>query len=285
MRTEKKVAIIVAICLIVAGFGLASISAMAAGGNVFNLIKKDVNTEEKTYDINKDFENIEIRVGSKDIRIEKSSDKDAHFVCYENENVKYDVNVEGKTLKIEQKNTNKLNLLMWDEGSFNDDILYLPKDQYESFTGNLGSGDFSILTGLKFSELSLEVGSGDISLDSVNCTNKLNVHCGSGSIKAENVDSEGSLVARTGSGNIRLNSCEGVTVELKAGSGDIELDSCDGTSISIATSSGDVSGTLKTGKKFDAHAGSGSVRVPSDSGEGTCTVKTGSGDIELSVLN
>jgi DUF4097 and DUF4098 domain-containing protein YvlB len=266
----------------VIGLGMMAVSAASAKNDYKQLIKTE-NVEEKTYDIEESFDNIEIGVGMNDLIVKRSEDKAAHFFCTETERIKYNVEVKNNTLYIKEKNNKTLiNIVSFANSPSN--VLYLPKDTYESVTGTLGSGDIIIDEAFSFADLSLKVGSGDVKISNVKCQNLFKAHTGSGAINATSVTSEGSFEATTGSGRIELTSCVGTTVELKTGSGRIVFDDCDGTDLKMSTGSGDIRGTLRTGKAFTTKAGSGDVIVPSGTKEnGTCEVKTGSGDIEISV--
>ena len=282
MRTEKKVAIAVAGALMVLGVGMMSVAAVSARGNFLELAKHS-EYEMKTYDITEDFKDIDIGVGMNDIVFAKSEDKDAHFECAETEKIKYTVEVKSNTLYIKEKqNKTLIDLVGFSNSPSN--VLSLPKDTYEKVTASLGSGDITIEGFYSFEELSLKVGSGDIRLSDAVCSKKLEAVASSGSVNVTNVTSKGDFSAKTGSGRIELANCDGKDVKLKTGSGRIVLDKCDGESLSMSTGSGDICGSLKSGKVFSAKAGSGDVSVPaSTEGSGTCEVKTGSGDIEITV--
>lgn len=280
MRTEKKAALIVAGALLIVGLGMAAVSLVSVGSDYNKLVKQNT-YEEKTYDVTEDFKNISMEIGSHDINILRSDDKDAHFVCSESDQIKYDVQVKNNTLFIKEKANKIFNFsFVFDQYPIVSK-LYLPKDTYEIVSCRLGSGDITITEKFSFDELSFKVGSGDIVVSDASCKNKFSADASSGKLKITNTLSQGSFYARTGSGDIDLTACEGMTFEVKTGSGDISLSSCDGTSISMSTGSGDITGTVKTAKTFDAKAGSGDVRVPVDGNGGTCTIRTGSGDIKI----
>ncbi len=244
MRTEKKIILIIAVILVVIGIGMMAVSVMTSG---LKFVKAGGTSEyeQKKYDVAEDFDNLKITIGFQDIAIERSEDGQTHYICYEDDNTKFDVEVQGKTLIITQRQTEK-----WDFNfNFSDfnvhSTLYLPKDIYENVAIITGSGDVSISSGFNFSDLDVKVGSGEIDIQDF----------------------------------------ESIAIKLETGSGDIDLKSCDAKDITIITGSGDVRGTLKSGKKFDAVAGSGDVDVPASSGEGTCKVRTGSGDIDFEIEN
>jgi DUF4097 and DUF4098 domain-containing protein YvlB len=284
MRTEKKIAIIIAVILVVFGVGMATVSMVSVAGDFKKVIKNNANYVEKTYDVTEDFDFIDFSISSDDIRFEKSSDNNTHFTCKEAEDIKYVVKVDGKTLKIKQEENNRLYLNFGINNEDTTAVLYLPKDSYEKLSGKTGSGDINLNESFSFSEISLEVGSGDISLSDVKCKFILYAKTSSGDIETKNVTSEGSFSATTGSGNVKLENSNGANVAIKTGPGNVKLKAFDGTSIGITTGSGDVEGTLRSAKQFDAKASSGDVNVTGYGDGGTCTVRTGSGDITLSVL-
>ena len=54
----------------------------------------------------------------------------------------------------------------------------------------------------------------------------------------------------------------------------------------LQAGSGSVKGTIKTGKIFEATAGSGTVSVPAnDENGGKCVIHTGSGDIRIEIAS
>ncbi len=283
MRTEKKAAIIVAAALIIVGMAIVAVSVKGVGYE-FKKLVGTAEYEEKTYDIAEDFDSVKIDAGFNDIAIVKSDDKDAHFLCYEDEKNKFEVEVKNKTLFITEKSKKNLNINFGIVNEAGANTLYLPKEAYDSFVCKLGSGDIIVDQKLSFGEMVIHVGSGDIIAHDINCKKSLAVKTSSGSIDLADSETEGKLSAETGSGKIKLDGCVGSSVDLHTGSGDISFFNCDGSNITIKTGSGDVEGTLRTGKKFEAKVGSGDINVPSDSEGGTCTIKAGSGDIDISVI-
>ena len=280
MRTEKKVALLVAVSLVVLGVAMATIAMTMVKWN-FTSFATETEYQQKSYDISEDFDSIEIKSGDQDITIVKSDDNNAHFTCYENDDISFDVKVEGKTLHIEENTKKKWNINLMEFSGDREDVLYLPKDTYESLSVMLGSGDIKTNENFTFSAIEAKVGSGDINISNLQCKNKFEFEVASGKVIVTDTVSKGSFDISTGSGDIQLNNCEGLTVELNTGSGAIEFSGLEGTSINMVTGSGDVEGSLKSGKVFDAITMSGDCSVPANEGNGTCTVRTGSGDIEL----
>ncbi len=95
----------------------------------------------------------------------------------------------------------------------------------------------------------------------------LSMEATSGSVQLRDVLASASLAAETKSGNIRL-------------------DACDAPSITLTSSSGSVTGTLLSDKLFDVQSTTGSENCPPSIRDGgSCTVRTSSGDIRLSVVS
>jgi DUF4097 and DUF4098 domain-containing protein YvlB len=322
MRLEKKITIIVAVCLVILGVCMMSVSILAAGKDFMNLIST-VEYTERTIDIAEDFDEIKLELLSRDLEIYKSVDGQAHFICQESEDEKYTAEVKGNTLVITQKENAKMHISFVVVTPDVHNELYLPNKAYENFTCSLGSGDISMKEDFRFNDVEvkvgsgeaflenftaaelgvtsgsgsiglknlsadgveLKVGSGDVNIDGLAISKKLEAETHSGDIEINNIISRGSFSVSTGSGSIDLTDCQSVSMDAKTASGDINLKSCDAMSLNFKTGSGDVTGTLKTAKSFDADTGSGDIKVPADGNGGNCVIRTGSGDIEIEVEN
>lgn len=172
-----------------------------------------------------------------------------------------------------------------------------------SLTLSSTSGGIAV-SGAEAGTLRAESSSGDIKLKSISA-NSVTVSSTSGSIALEAVDAkavEGTsssgdqeyldLTADTlntestsGEQDLKNVILTGAAV-LRSSSGDIEMERCDAASLSISTSSGSVKGSLLSGKDFEAHSSSGSIRIPdSDRSAGTCEIRTSSGDIRIQIAD
>ena len=146
-----------------------------------------------------------------------------------------------------------------------------------------GTGDISIVNCKIEDFVNGKVGSGNVDCSQVSC-NSINFHTGSGDIAMNGVSCASDIETVTSSGDISLTDAVSETgFNASTGSGDITLNACDAGEMELKTGSGDITGTLKSAMKFDANSGSGDIRVPADGNGGNCSVKTGSGDIDLSI--
>ncbi len=303
MRTEKKVAILVATLMVIVGTIMAGTSFKAAGSNFKGMFKSE-EYEMVTKDITESFDDIEINIGDQDLKIKKSDSSKAYLVCYESKNVKFDVGVNRNTLRIEEKANRSFLNYDFINGTMGPSELYLPEDEYNNVTIHIGSGDLYIQDAFKFRDVKTDIGSGDTYLSNLTLeeikakigsgqiwltgskVTSADLHTGSGDIAIEDLACKKNFNAETLSGTLFLTNLDSTeSLGGKTGSGDIILKSCDSMKMEFKTGSGDVTGSVKTAKTFDADSGSGDVRLPADGNGGTCYIRTGSGDIEIEVEN
>jgi hypothetical protein len=243
MNSFKRIILTVAAVCTVVG-SVTVLWALSRMGWRMNELET-VTFSEKTTVIDTDFDSIQITDINAHISLYQSQNGECKAVFTETEHLTFDIQNNGGTLTIEQKDDSK-----WYErfGVIVSDTyylkLYLPKAQYSELTIESVSGDAELTSGLDF---------GDINISTV-----------SGNITATGILPENMTVSTV--------------------SGDITLDKCDGVTIDIATVSGDVKAHLLTDKTFYIDTDSGTVNVPeSVSGAGDCRIDTTSGDILVTV--
>ena len=282
MRTEKKISIFIAIGMIALGAILAFVALMLAKFNMSGLMKTSDYVEKK-YDISGDYKDIDIDLKEMDLVITRSEDDETHFTCYENDKTSFRTEISGKKLVITEKLKNNLINFQLGVGP-KACVLYLPKDSYEDIKASLGSGDVDISEEFAFDDVNIKTGTGDITLKGIKASDA-KIESGTGNVETNGLKCSNEISIKTGSGDLALSdTVSDNEFKIKTGSGEVELSSCDGRDIEIETGTGDVSGTFLTGKEFRTKSGAGDVNVPENGGNGTCSVKTGSGDIDLSVL-
>ncbi len=154
----------------------------------------------------------------------------------------------------------------------------------DSLNLNTASGDMRI-GGLELDGIELSTASGDIRLGDASVSGSLGIHSASGDIELTDINC-GSLEAETASGTQEL--CNVIcsdAMNLESTSGDIRLEHCDAASLLLESTSGLISGTLLSGKDFDAQSTSGSIKLPESSGSAKCRIKTTSGDIHFEIAS
>ena len=305
MRTEKKVAIIVAVMMVILGSVMAA-SAFRTAEAEMKTSYKDEDYQEKKIEIAESFDDIEIKLLDRDLEILRSSDNKAYFECREGKRAKFEAYVSGGTLKVEEELESKVFNI---DGLFVDGInfdtkLYLPKDSYNNLTVSLGSGDINSKENFSFRDIDVVVGSGDVYLSNLaseevkgktgsgqvwfydSKAKRVQIKSGSGDIAVENLACERTFEAEVSSGDVTLTEVTASqSFDVSTGSGDITLRSCDSMNINMKSGSGKIRGSVKTAKSFDAKSGSGDVNVPESGNGGNCVIRTGSGDIDITVEN
>lgn len=124
-----------------------------------------------------------------------------------------------------------------------------------------------------------ENGSGDLSLTDVA---EVDVTVGSGSVTVNGAT--GSVRAQTGSGDINVTDIAGA-VTLHAGSGSIEGRDLAGGDVTVEVDSGDILLSLAAPRSVWARAGSGDIAVSVPDGGYRVSVRTGSGDQAVDVID
>ena len=135
------------------------------------------------------------------------------------------------------------------------------------------------LSGINTAELKVSSTSGDVELQASAITSVLYATTLSGEIEAEQVTA-GRLIVDSTSGDLDLSRVlVSDQMELVSTSGEITLDRCDAKTLQLHSTSGDIFGILLTEKQFVTNTASGTIRVPSSAGTGTCQISTTSGNI------
>lgn len=319
MKTAKKVAIIVAVVMIVAGL---AVSAGALFMLDFDFTKLNtISFVTNTYEIDEEISSISVNGAECDVRILPSEDGSCKVVCQESDKISHTIDVENNELVVERHDNRKWYEhigVYWGEMEI---AIYIPQGEYDDLYAKNLSGDIVIPEGFSFEsaevqstsgsvrfladvsgELSAQSTSGDVYIANASPT-KLKATSTSGDVTIDHVTVQGSVIVKVVSGDMKLSGirCESVTVNATSGdidfsdvvttdsiqaenvSGDIDLHMCDGASLWLKTSSGDVSGTLLTEKMFLTDTSSGDVDVPRSASGGECEIITVSGDIEFEI--
>lgn len=280
MNKAKKFTLIAALILVGAGMALGFISVAAAGFNIPAMMNT-VSYTEKTYDVAAPFENIKIDLGSRDLKFALSQDEKAHFFCYENKNISYNVEARDNTLFITSITSYSLKDILRVDFSCGSNILYLPKNVYENLNVSMGSGDLVIDNEFTFEDVELLTGSGKILLAKVKAED-IGMVCGSGNIKAENIEAQ-SLSLQAGSGDVRVQDCTiADALKQKTSSGEIGSERVKSRSVEIKSGSGDIKAVdITCEEKFEAESSSGTQILKKVVSGNQFKAKNGSGDIRI----
>ena len=316
MKKATKIWIIFATSLILTG------AIIFAGVMLFKWDFKKLSTfkyETNEHQITESFNNISFEGRIADITFELSDDGKCKIVCYESDNEKHLIAVNGDTLTITAPEkpwyqhiginfkTPKI-------------TLYLPDGEYSSLFLNESTGNIKIPKEFKFLNVDLTLSTGDTEF-SASVTESLKIKADTGNINIKDAEL-GSLELKTSTGKITANNilCTDANISVSTGkveltdiqcdnlisngdtghftlknviasgkfdfkrsTGDIKLDGCDANEIFMSTSTGNISGSLLSSKVFITSSDTGNIDVPKTLNGGKCEITTDTGDIKLTV--
>ncbi len=132
--------------------------------------------------------------------------------------------------------------------------------------------------------LSINGGTSKIALSDVTVKTSADIKNSTGDVSVTGMAAD-SLAIKLSTGDILLKDCVLKSkIQVNTSTGNIVFDSSDAPDISVHTDTGSVTGTLLTGKIFDAESDTGSITVPEDSTEGgRCEITTDTGRISISI--
>lgn len=322
MKKSKKIAVFTAVGMIAAGLIIA-FAAIAAMG--FDLTKTaNIDLNEKTYSLTKDFSKIYVNVEEFDICFLPSENNICKITCYENDKIYFTVTDENNTLTIERHDKRK-----WYEHIINiywgkpEIIVYLPQKEFESICIKATSGNISVPEGFIFKSADIQNASGAVkfSAETINSlyittvsgssfvknisAKTIDISSTSGDIIIDSIKNNSEFIAKTVSGSINASgiNCQTFNAystsgkinishiiaeqffQIESVSGNIEINKCDSDKIQIKTNSGDVTGSLLTEKIFFTDTHSGKIDVPKSFSGGECEISTVSGDIKFDICD
>ena len=240
--------------------------------------------ETNAYTPEGDFDRIEIRSNAADIVFKPAADGKCRVVCIEQKKVQHKVSVENGTLTI-----GVLDSRGWlDHITFFSKsptlTIYLPEDRYQSLLVDGSTGDLSVPDSFSFGSADIRLSTGEIDFGAA-VEGLLEIQVTTGDTTLEHVQAK--EIRITGStGRISLNNTlasDSLSIDMTTGN--VRLSRCDAEHIDIQTSTGDVSGTLLSGKIFSASSSTGKIRVPENGSSGSCTIRTSTGDIQITIEN
>ncbi len=299
MKKSTKIALILAIVLILVGGALFAGASMAAGWN-YEALKYE-SYEMNKYQYEEEVQNITLKTDTANVRFYPSSDGELRVECYEHTKAKHTVSVAGDTLSIELQNTRKWYDHIGISFQSPEITVYLPKENYDTLTVRTTTGDTLIKNDLEFQNIEINQSTGR-----VNCyasaaermkirTSTGEIHLKDGKIGAlelevstgdstlENITCK-SLESVGSTGDVTLkNTVADEAFSIKRSTGRIRFWDCDAAELFIKTDTGDVRGTLLSEKIFFTETDTGSVTTPKTMSGGKCEIITDTGDIYIEI--
>lgn len=267
MKKGKKITLIVAGCMVLAGLIIAAVGLAAVQFDVsrFCTVNSEMvhyeNYETVHYEIEEGFHHISIAGAGSDVHLYPSEYDTCRVVCTETKGITFDVGVKDDTLYIQRQGSSAWQLQF---GVFLGETgisVYLPEDAYEALTIHTSSGNITVPEDFSFTSVDARSASGEITLlPSVN--GEQSVSSQSGNIHVKNTAPE-SLTIQSSSGEITL---EKVNVR---------------TELQVKSTSGDIAFTDVKGQAVTVSASSGESTLSKVTADGSMGLKTTSGDMKL----
>ena len=204
----------------------------------------NVSLVTNTYDMEDGFTELLVLGNADDIKIIPSKDGICHIILLEEEKALHQVKLEDDRLTIRSANNKEWYQQIWFLAQSPCITIALPEQIYDSITIENNVGEIE-LTELSCKKLFVTLNADDISLQRV-------------------IASEG--------------------LYIKNNTGDIEFEECDAPIVSVENVTGDIEGSLLTEKQFDAKTTTGRVNIPESSGEGSCKLRTNTGNIQVEIV-
>ncbi len=271
----KYIALIVAGGMILAGALIGVASASAYAFNMDKMFTTEVNTLNKTYEINDKFDSIEAEGAA--IVIAPSEDGTSHVDTVENRYYTFSVNVIGETLKIKTERQGSWMDMIFNGFEGPSATIYVSETELKKLNVNNDSNSTTVNEGFVFENASVDNGSGSIKFYS-DVEGKLYLHSGSGSTKVENINA-GETVIENGSGSVTVSGIKGGNISAKSGSGSVTVENADAKDIYIKSGSGTTKAIGCVAENLIMEGSSGSATVEDTRVSGDAEIRKSSGSI------
>ena len=239
----------------------------------------------KSYNINGNIEEISIETDKCNISVLPAKDGKAQVVRTGSSGNRFSLKTAGKKVMISEKDSR---FRLFGLGSYSgksEITVYLPEQTYKSLKIKSSTGTTNVRTGSGFEEIEIKTNTGTIDLAAVTVSDDLEVQTTTGKVTLANIRTE-DLSVKSNTGSIHLkNVIAAEEMEIKNDTGSVDLEKCDGMKINIKTDTGRITGTLLSGKTFDARSGLGHVSVPVSTPGGLCTLRSDTGSITIGIEN
>jgi len=280
MRKSTKIWLIVASSLTLFGALVFTFAMMTENWDFTKL--SIVRYETNSYIITEPIEHVQINADTANIKILPAEDDVCRVECYEQSGAKHTVEMEGERLIITSTDSRQ-----WYEyisvGVQTATItVYLPEDVYGHISVLATTGDFSI-ENLNLNVLSCTLTAGKIIAQNLDCIMDVRLTVSTGNTIVKNVVCDG-FISKGNTGDTMLeNLISTGTFEVYRTTGNVNFFLCDAPEICIETDTGNVTGSWLTPKIILTETDTGKVNVPASTTGGKCSVKTTTGDVNISI--
>ncbi len=242
MKKSLKIALIVAVSLVLIGLLCIFIAFCSSGFSVKGMFKQEYETQTLVIENCENLKNIDLNERFFDIALYVSEDNACRieYPVVENVSLTYQLEKDGNTLiNTIVDNRKWYEKLNWDlGGSDHKTKIYLPQKEYETIKIKIASGDIDFKCTLTVEQCEISTSSGDIDY-SHSGANHINFVTSSGDIRFTSV-SEGDINLATESGDIYVGSIWDASLFAHTSSGDITTKSNSFRRFNLSTESGDI---------------------------------------------
>jgi DUF4097 and DUF4098 domain-containing protein YvlB len=302
MKKSKKIWLIVAASLLLAGLILFTSAMTVSGWDLSKLSTAKLETNE--YSLSEKFNNISITTDTADIEFVATDTAEVSVICYEQVNSNHSVSVENDTLVIKLTDTRKWYEYVGINFSSPKITVNIPLGEYTSLSIDSSTSDVNVPSGFTFEHINISGHTGDISLDGISAKS-IDLSVSTGDVSVANTVCDGDIKVTASTGDMALTDvkCKNFTSDGDTGdislknvissekifierdTGDVNFDRCDASEIFVETDTGEVKGSLLSPKVFIAESDTGDINVPSTITGGRCEISTDTGDINITVIS
>lgn len=278
MNKVKKIFLISATGMIVAGLIIAIVSMAFVKFDFTQLDTQD--WQKNTYEIEEEFENIEIHGSETDVKLLPATDGVCKVVCTENDTIYNEIEVTENALSIIRVDKSKKHVFVSVEFEQPETTIYLPEQVYVKLLIENSSGDIEIPEGFTFEEANVENTSGQITFYA-DVKGTLSAKSSSGGVRiGKNTIGSLSAVASSGAASVRTATVkEDVSVETSSGIILIEELAC--AKLRVKNSSGSIHLSDVKAEELEGENSSGEIRCDNMMVAGDMKLSNTSGGMEL----
>ncbi len=283
MSKKDRIWLIIATSLTVGGLAIFAIAMSINKWDFSKLSTVDYNQHH--YNISDTFSNISVKSKTADVYFEISETGECSVVVYNQDNLRYTVEVKGDTLIIDVVDKRKWYEHIYFSFKSHKIYVYVPEEYYLSTVkAKASTGDIN-MTDMIVDDIDFSVSTGNIFISNVDCKKNIKTEVSTGDTKIQDTKSK-NIISDGNTGDVRLSNVivEGM-LSIERDTGDVKFNRCDAGEIYVETDTGDITGSLLTYMSFYVETGTGDVDLPDgECGDaGRCDLITATGDIKLSI--
>jgi DUF4097 and DUF4098 domain-containing protein YvlB len=275
-----------------------------------------------THEIDGTFNNLNIDLATAALEIKVAEGDKVRVVCDEKEKVYHNVSVIDNALTIKVEDVRKWYEKLLFSLRRMKVTAYLPEGLYGNLVIDSAIGGVNVAEQLSFNNITVDIATGNVEINSnvseiikiegatgnVNINNivakSVDIDTSTGSVTLSKVNITDNIEIDCSTGKITLTdtTCKNLTIDVTTGetklvrtvvaekikteasTGNIIFDKSDAATLDIETTTGSIKGTLLTAKIFQTTSKTGKINVPNTTTGGICKLQTGTGNIDIQII-